>query len=203
MAIPLGGLMSSNLALLDYDYTSKVDPDECGREWIRCRCNPLYFIYNYVYIEETGGSVKLTKDNLHPKMKRVVKSTFTYHRTVLMASRQLGKSTISASLLAWAMIFYPKNNAIILNMKKIAAYENIDKVRFIIENCPDWMVTNKPVPNTGVKGSLELWNGSSVKAFYPATVHKPNTLARSLTSPILYIDEAAFITAMSEIFGLN
>ena len=61
-------------------------------EWKRCRNNPLYFILNYCYIEETGGERKYTPDLLHPKLRRVVRATVKYHSAMLMASRQLGKA---------------------------------------------------------------------------------------------------------------
>lgn len=182
----------------------KKDPkiEENAKEWIKCQSNPLYFIYNYVYIQETGGSVKLTSENLHPKMKRVVRSVYNYHHAILMASRQLGKSTVAACLIAWAMVFFPKNRAVILNMKKNAALENIDKIRFIIRNLPSWMVTNQPFKQKSeIQTYLNLFNDSKVEVFYPSTVHASDTLARSLTSPVLYIDEAAHIKDMHDIYG--
>ena len=294
-------------------------------EWQRCRANPLYFIYNYVHIQETGGGRKLTKELLHPKMVRVIRSVYRYHNCVLMASRQLGKaldintpipipngeyklmkdlvigdyvlnefnqpvqitnctdimynrpcyaltfsdgshiiadenhlwklkhglivrsanlliddyvdhrriidiqmtsvpvrcievkggmylcgtnkipthnSTISACLIAWSQIFFNENRAVILNMKQTAALENLAKIRFIIQNLPEWMVTSTPFRSKSeIKSYIDLFNGSKIQVFYPSTVHDPGTLGRSLTSPILYIDEAAFIPKMREIFG--
>ncbi len=61
-------------------------------EYLKCRKNPFYFIYNYIYIPEIGGSLKLTDSNLHYKMKRVIKSAMKYRRIILMASRQSGKA---------------------------------------------------------------------------------------------------------------
>jgi hypothetical protein len=61
-------------------------------EYLKCRQNPLYFIYNYVHIQEIGGSLRLTKEHVHPKLKRVVRSVFRYHKAMFMASRQLGKA---------------------------------------------------------------------------------------------------------------
>jgi hypothetical protein len=135
-------------------------------------------------------------------MKRVIKIIYSQHRCVLTASRQLGKSTIAACLLSWALVFFHENRAIILNMKKSAAYENLDKVRFIINNLPKWMVTDKPFKTKSeLKSYFILFNNSRLDAFYPSTVHNSATLARSLSSPILYIDEAAYIPKMNDIFA--
>lgn len=174
-------------------------------EWINCKNNPFYFIYNYVYIPEhaTGGSVKLTSENLNPKMKRVVRSIYRYHKSILMASRQLGKSSIAACLIAWAMVFYPGVQVSILNMKRKAGLQNLTTVKFIIKHLPVWMITKKPFKSkSDIITYLDLFNDSHLDVFYPSTIHDSSTVARSLTVPILYIDEAAFIRQMLSIYGL-
>ena len=183
---------------------SKFTNKEKALEWFRCKQNPFYFIYNYVYIPEhaTGGSFKLTSSNLHLKMKRVVKSIYNHHKAVLMASRQLGKSSIAACLIAWALVFYPGIQSIILNMRKNAGQNNLKTIKFIIQKLPSWMVTNNPFKSkSDILTYITLFNNSRADVFYPSTTHSADTLARSLTSPILYIDEAAFIRDMRVIFG--
>lgn len=61
-----------------------------AKEFLRCRSNPLYFIYNYAYIQETGSMLKMNEENVHFKMSRVIRILHRHHRAVLMASRQLG-----------------------------------------------------------------------------------------------------------------
>jgi hypothetical protein len=178
--------------------------DYYANEWLNCRKNPLYFIQNYVYIPETGGMLKYDKNVLHPKLRRVIRITHKYHRCVLMASRQLGKSTVSACLLAWAAIFNPGLQSVILNFKKDAAIENLDRIKFIINNLPDWLRwTCERKDKSDRLSYLVLRNGSKIKVMYPATTQHPTTIARSLTIPCLYIDESAFIRNMREIYGLN
>lgn len=171
-------------------------------EIIKCTQNPIYFILNYVYIPETGGRLKYTNDILHYKHKRVVRSLYRFKKCTFMASRQLGKSTIAACMIAWATVFYPGNKAVILNMKQNAALNNLNTIKFIINNLPSWMVTKRPFKSkSDIKTYVELFNNSRIDVFYPSTVHSASTLARSLTVPILYIDEAAFIRDMAEIYG--
>ncbi len=109
-------------------------------------------------------------------------------------------STIAAGILAWAAIFFPSNRIVIFNFRKDAAQENLRKIKYIIKNLPSWML----VPNlsrSDIKTYLELQNGSRVDTFYPSTTADPNTLARSLSVPVLYIDECAYIPHMQEIYG--
>lgn len=183
------------------DYSSK----EKTIELLKCKSNPFYFIYNYVYIPEhaTGAPFKITNENLHPKMKRVIKSLYHYNKAILMASRQLGKSSIAACLIAWACIFYPGIQSVILNMKKKAGLQNLATIKFIIKNCPAWMVTNQPFKSkSDIVTYITLFNDSHVDVLFPSTIHDSSTVARSLTVPILYIDEGAFIKDMLKIYGL-
>ena len=178
------------------------DATDYAKEWYMCRKNPLYFIQNYVLIPQIGGELRYDKNVMHPKMRRVIRTLFKYHRAVLMASRQLGKSTIAACMIAWAMVFFPDNKAVILNMKMNAGLNNLKTIKFIISKLPAWMVTDKPFKSkSDIKTYFELFNGSKVDVFYPSTSHDSSTLARSLTVPILYIDESAFIKDMEKIYG--
>lgn len=172
--------------------SSSKKEEQYAIEYLKCRQNPLYFIYNYVKLEEVGGLIKITKENLHPKMKRTVRSLIRHRKVMLMASRQLGKSSIAAAVLTWAANFYPGIPAIILNMRQVAALENLNKIKFIHSNLPEWM--KSPIKGRAEKKTyFELENNSIIRTFYPATNTGPDQIARSLTAPILYIDEIAFI----------
>jgi len=164
---------------------NQIDINELNTiEWVRCRDNPLYFILNYVYLPVVGvRKVKYTNELLHAKFRRVVRSVFKYHRCIMIASRQLGKSTISACLMAWVLIFFPNNPAVILNMRKDAAQGNLKKIRFVIDHLPPYM--RIPASSkSDIKTYLELQNGSRIDTYYPSATHPPETLARSLTVPI-------------------
>lgn len=169
-------------------------------EWVKCRSNPLYFILNYVYLPEIGGKIKYNDKNFHIKLRRVIRIIFRFKLCLFMASRQLGKSSIAAALLVWASIFFPNNRIVILNFQKSAAQENLKKIKFIIKYLPDWMKV-KESSRSEIKTYLELDNGSRIDTFYPSSTTPPDTLARSLTIPILYVDELGFIPHIDEIYG--
>ncbi len=170
-------------------------------EWKRCRENPLYYIHKYVKFEIIGGISSYSEGkNFHPKLRRVVRVIYKHHKCQLMATRQLGKSTISGGLISWANNFYFRNNAIILNLRKDAALKNLKTIKFINDELPPFLrvdLTSK----SDIKTYAEFANGSIITVYYPTTVHTKSTIARSLTSPILYVDEAAHIPDMGEIFG--
>jgi len=170
-------------------------------EWIKCRNNPLYYLYHYVKFEIIGGISSYKElDNFHPKLKRFIRAIFRYHKGTLMASRQLGKSTVDAGLIDWSSRFFPRNKAIILNFQKRAALENLQKINFINDQLPDFLRLEK-TSKSDIKTYIDYSNGSKVNVLFPSTIFNKSTIARSLTSPVLYIDESAFITDMGEVFG--
>lgn len=96
-------------------------------------------------------------------------------------------STIGACLLAHAITFYPGIRACIFNMDMNAGMENINKVKFILENLPDWMRFTPRRITT--KTYIDLTNDAKISVFYPSTIKSPEQLSRSLTIPILYVDK--------------
>jgi len=145
--------------------TTKLSSKERAVEWLKCKTNIFYFIFNYVTIPEIGGILKYESNMMHDKIKKTVKSVVKYHKG-------------------------PRTPAIILNANKTFAFENLQKIKFIHENLPKFLAI--PLKYKGDRKTyLEYTHGSMVRVFYPSSTTSADTLARSLTSPILYIDEGA------------
>ena len=182
-----------------------IDPltltkEQQAMEFFKCRRNPFYFIYNYIKIPEIGGELKYKPELMHSKLKQTVRSAIIQHRVILMASRQLGKSTIIACIIEWACNFFPRNSANILNANKEYSLANLQMIKYIHEQLPNFLRT--PLKYKGERKTfIEYKNDSIIRAFYPGTSTDPATIARSLTSPILYIDEAAHIRHIAAAFG--
>ena len=319
--------------------SNKLTNKEQSIEWYLCRKNPFYYIFNYVSIPEIGGILKYEETIMHSKIKQTIRSIYKYRKSILMASRQLGKaldvntsiitvfkgrkrmgdlkvndwifdghgnptkiiattdvmynrpcykitfnnnesiiadenhlwkistseinkelktskeiyelysvlkdhmlylsddiyitsinktesvpvrciqvsnkdgmflcgktkipthnSTIAAALLEWSCNFFPRLPATILNANKTFALENLEKVKFIHNNTPNFLRT--PLKFRGErKTTIDYTNNSILRVFYPSSTTSPSKLARSLTSPILYIDEAAHIAHMRQAYG--
>ncbi len=63
-----------------------------------------------------------------------------------------------------------------------AGIENINKVKFVLRNLPEWMrFTPK---NIQTRTYVDLFNESTVSVCYPSTIKSPDQLARSLTIPL-------------------
>lgn len=167
-------------------------------EFVKCKNNFLYFLHNYVYLPEVGGSVLYTPDLMNTKFKRTIQIALKHGRVILLATRQLGKSSLAAAILEYLLNFYPNNRAIILNFSKTSGLENISKIRHIHNHLPSFLASPYKHRDIERKTYIEYQNGSKVSVFYPSSATSADTLARSLSSPILYVDECAFIRNMSE-----
>lgn len=193
-------LSGDDISLLqELEKKNKIDyNDSFVSEFLKCRNNIFYFIYNYCNIGEVGNPRLYTPDMMSRKYRRVIKSINRYKKAILMASRQLGKSTLAACISAHAITFFPGIKVAMFNMDMGAGVENIRKVKFVLENLPAWM---RFIPEKSTtKTYIELTNGSTIFVYYPSTIKSPDQLARSLTIPCLYVDEAAFIPHIDRIW---
>ena len=85
---------------------------------------------------------------------------------------------MAACIIAHAVTFFPGIKVVLFNMDMTAGMENISKVRFVLDNLPEWM---KFIPkNSTTKTYIQLHNESGVSVFYPSTIKTPEQLARSL-----------------------
>lgn len=129
--------MTANISLNYNHYmnkiTGKLSSAECGLEIMKCRANPLYFMYNYVYIPEIGGSLKYEKGIVHPRAVQYIKSLIKYGRSILMASRQLGKALDLDTLIPLANGQFKKLKHLTLNDTILDQYHNPLKIIAITE----------------------------------------------------------------------
>jgi len=168
-------------------------------EFLKCKKSIFYFIYNYCFLQQVGGKVKITPGNLHYKAVQSIKLLLNVHKCIFMASRQLGKSSVAAMVLTWVANFFPGVQILIVNMSKSAAYENLNKIKFVHKHIPAFLAS--PMKYSGDRKSyIEFENGSIIKTFFYSTTQSPDTVGRSLTAPVLYIDECGFIPKMHDIY---
>ena len=171
-------------------------------EYTKCKSNLLYFIYNYSFIPEGILPLKYG-DAVQSKSIQVAKAIMIANYCVHMASRQCGKSTIAAVINAWAVIFFP-TDLLIINMTKDTAYQNLERLKFVIDHCPPFLTKpdkNGKVYQESLKKSLRLNNGAKVKIEYPSPQTPPERLGRSATLNAIYIDESAHVSKMFTIWS--
>ena len=160
------------------------------REYLKCVEDPTHFMTKYCTIQHPKkGKVKF---DLYPFQQRCVKEFTTNRYNVILKSRQLGLSTLSAGYALWTMLFNNDKNILVIATGKDVAKNLVTKVRVMYDNLPSWLKTSTEEIN---KLSLRFTNGSQIKA-----IASNESAGRSEALSLLIIDEAAFIDKVDTIW---
>jgi len=160
-------------------------------EIIKCGKDPLYFINNYVKIQHPQrGTIPFKTYSFQDDCI----DEFTKNRfNVILKSRQLGLSTLSAAYATWLALFYKDKNVLIIATKLSVAMNFIKKVKVAISHLPPWLILPEIVSNN--KQSIEFSNGSQIKA-----VPTSEDAGRSEALTLLIVDEAAFVRNFDDLW---
>ncbi len=160
------------------------------REYLECAKNPAHFMKKYCVIQHPKkGKIKF---NLYDYQENML-DEFTDNRyNIILKSRQLGISTLSAGYSLWMMLFQADKNILVIATGKDTAKNLVTKVRVMYDGLPSWLKTNVEETN---KLSLRFANGSQIKA-----IASNESAGRSEALSLLILDEAAFIDKIDEIW---
>lgn len=157
----------------------------------RCKKDPIYFMRKYCMIQHpVKGRMPF---QLYPFQEELLTSFVEYDRNIILKSRQLGISTLSAGYILWLMIFHEDKNILVVAIDQATSKNLVTKVRVMMEYLPSWL---KPTTTEHNKLSIRLTNGSQVKA-----VASTGTSGRSEALSLLVIDEAAFVQNADELWA--
>ena len=160
-------------------------------EYLKCAKDPVHFMKKYCYIQHPQrGRIQF---NLYPFQEKVLTLFRDNPYSVVLKSRQLGLSTLSAGYSLWMMLFAKDKNILCIATKQETAKNMVTKVKFMYENLPSWLKVDVTENN---KLNLRLVNGSQIKA-----TSASSDAGRSEAVSLLIIDEAAFIDNISEIWA--
>jgi len=153
------------------------------KEFDKCTKNILHFAENYFFILKVGKGKEKIK--LYKAQKRALKKMMDNPYFALLASRQIGKSTLMTIYILWMANFFPDQRILLVANKEATAIEIFSRVRMAYELLPNWL--KSPVVEYA-KTSMELENGSRI-----SITTTTGTAARGQSVSVLIIDECAFI----------
>lgn len=164
--------------------------DLIRQQYTTCAADPVFFMKQYCYIQHPKrGKIKF---NLYKFQETSLDELKDNRYNVILKSRQLGISTLTAGYALWCMLFKEDFNTLVIATTQEVAKNLVTKVRIMHDNLPSWLKGNIEADN---KLSLKFKNGSQIKAVSSAT-----TGARSEALSLLIVDEAAFIRNVEEIW---
>ena len=161
------------------------------KEYLKCAQSPAHFMKKYCNIQHPQRGRILF--NLFPFQEKVLHLMQENPYSIILKSRQLGISTLTAGYSLWLMLFHKDKNVLCIATKQETARNMVTKVKFMYDNLPSWLKIDAPENN---KLSLRLSNGSIIKATAASS-----DAGRSEAVSLLLIDEAAFIEQIGEIWA--
>lgn len=174
--------LKSEVGLRRSGVTFKMTPDE-QQEYVRCALDVHYFTEKYCKVKTEDGSINNIK--LREYQKQILDNFMNSRFTILMASRQVGKTISSSIFMLHAILFNNDKNIMIVANKGDTAIEIVDKIKSIYSLLPFFL---KPGIKTWNQKSLTFENGCRIK-----TSARTKTPAIGFTIDVLYLDEFAHI----------
>ncbi len=179
-------------------------PVDKVREYLKCKMSAYYFVKNYIVTNVAGGEVPLGESTLwkeSPKYRHFIKLASSPHvdNIEILFSRQLGKTTTIAAIMLHNLLFFSGLKAQFLTLTKENALDVIERMKFMQDRLPDWL----KVPMVGKgdrKTYIEFENKSKFTTKYISGSINPDSIGRGFSSPMLWVDEAAFIPHMDRVW---
>ena len=170
--------------------TQPLSRNDQIKEIVRCGKDPVYFMKNYVKIQHTvRGLIPFeTYDFQDDCVKHFEQSRFN----IVLKSRQLGLSTVTAAYAVWFAIFKKDKNVLVIATKLSTAMNFIKKVKIMLDGLPKWLLLTKFEPT---KQAIRFDNGSQINA-----IPTSPDAGRSEALSLLIVDEAAFIRDFEDIW---
>ena len=107
------------------------------QEYVKCAQDPIHFMKKYCMIQHPQrGRINF---HLYPFQEKVLKLWRDNPYSVVLKSRQLGISTLSAGYSLWLMTFHKDKNVLCIATKQETAKNMVTKVKFMYENLPSWL----------------------------------------------------------------
>jgi len=174
--------------------TAKI-PVNIGRqqqvaEILKCGKDSVYFMKTYTKIQHPVKG--LIPFETYDFQDDCVKNFQDHRFNIVLKSRQLGLSTVTAAYALWMALFKKDKNILVIATKLPTAMNFIKKVKTMLDSLPPWLLLTKYEPT---KQAIRFTNGSTITA-----VPTSPDAGRSEALALLIVDEAAFIRDFDDIW---
>ena len=159
----------------------KYDPKTI-KEIVNCANNILNFVKHFHIVTLKSGKEKI---KLYKPQRRILKSLIKNRFNIILASRQIGKTTLMTIYALWVTCFQKDKKVLIVANKEDTAKEILSRIKMAYELLPVWL---KPGVKEWAKTGVLFSNDSSINISTTSS-----SAARGQSINILIIDEMAFI----------
>ena len=128
------------------------------QNYLKCAKDPSYFINEFCVIQHPQrGKIKF---RLYPYQYDVLEEYEKHDYNVVLKSRQLGISTLTAAYSLWMMLFHADKNILCIATAKDTAKNLVTKVRIMYEGLPNWLKT-AIVENNKLSVTFRIFSNST------------------------------------------
>jgi hypothetical protein len=157
--------------------------DTMVKDLKKCKRNLLYFAENFFTIINLDRGREKIK--LFACQKKVLRSLRDNRFNIVLASRQVGKTTMMTIYALWVACFLDDQRILVVANKEQTAINIFKRIRLAYEQLPNWL---KPGVIEYGKTSMTLSNGSSIGISTTSS-----DAGRGDSCNCLILDELAFI----------
>lgn len=164
-------------------------------ELLKCSKEPIYFIKKYLYIQHpVKGRLPF---HLYPFQEDCITDFLDFKYNIVLKSRQLGLSTVTAAFCLWFALFHKDKNILIMATKLQVGQFMITKIRTAFQMLPPWMLDALDVeePETQSVKYISFKNGSRITA-----IPTSEDAGRGEAVSLLIVDEAAHVENLKELW---
>lgn len=165
----------------DEDYIH-LTPEKKMKIFSKCANDFFFFCKNYCIIISKTQKVKF---KLYEYQKDVALAIINNEDVIINKARQLGLSTLVATIVAWKILFNTNEEVVLISENAKKAKDLLKKVKLIIRELPTFLRMKLVTDNVQ---DIELSNGSRCQS-----ESRSENAGRSATVTFLVLDEAAFI----------
>ena len=161
-------------------------------EYIKCVQSPVYFANTYGFVFDMKKQ-QIDKMTCFPYQESCLNTFNDNQNSIVLKSRQMGLSVISALYVAWRLVFCPDERILVVADNGNGAVRFLNTVRQFLDRLPDWLLPEERLINNTKQISFS--NGSWVKA-----VASSKQAGRGESLTCLILDETAFIEHAQDIW---
>jgi hypothetical protein len=161
-------------------------------EYVKCVQSPVYFANTYGFVFDMKKQ-QIDKMTCFPYQESCLNTFNDNQNSIVLKSRQMGLSVISALYVAWRLVFCPDERILVVADNGNGAVRFLNTVRQFLDRLPDWLLPEERLINNTKQISFS--NGSWVKA-----VASSKQAGRGESLTCLILDETAFIEHAQDIW---
>ena len=163
------------------------------KDYIKCLKFPSFYLNNFGYVYSIEKE-KIDKLTCFPYQNDCIEKYHKNKNNIVLKSRQLGFSVITAGYVAWRLIFHANERILIVANDGASTVRFLGVVRQFLDYTPKFLL-----PDTRITDNTKqviLSNGSWAKA----VASSPNAGRGESSLTLLVLDETAFIEHADDIW---